>query len=103
MLTEQEVLKPCYCAQRSKKSIQFQRTAAPYFPQTVSDHMVQTSDKLFCLILLDAALSNSEVDSSDLAMYFVVRKKTIEASRICENVAKAMGSSRTNFQRTCLP
>ena len=45
------------------------------FPQTVSDNMLQTSDKLFCLNLLDAALSNSEVDSSDLPMYLVVRRK----------------------------
>ena len=88
MLTEQEVPKPCYCAQRSKKSIQFQRTAAPYFPQTVSDHMVQTSDKLFCLILLDAALSNSEVDSSDLAMYLVVRKKPLRQAEFVRTWSK---------------
>ena len=104
MLTGQEVPKPCYCDPKIKKVHSVPaRTAAPYFPQTVSDHMVQTSDKLFCLILLNAALSNSEVDSSDLAMYLVVRKKPIEASRICENVVKAMGISRANFQRTCLP
>jgi len=39
--------------------------------------MLQTSNRLFCSILLDAALSNNELDSSDLPMYLVVRKNPL--------------------------